>query len=151
MIGRGAKPAANVRQRLGHPLDELVAAALLDQQARVAALERLDHHQLGAQQADAVDVERGGALDLGRLGEVDQQLRGGDGGRAAGDGGRARESSSSPTDRHRALADDAVGRVDGDELAVAQLRGRVAGADDARDARARARRSPRGRSCRRSR
>ena len=41
----------------------------------MVALERLEHHQLGAQQADAVDVERRGALDLRGLGEVDQQLR----------------------------------------------------------------------------
>ena len=76
MIGRGAKPSANVVSGAAHPLDELVALALLDQQAGVAALERLDHHQLGAQQADAVDVELRGALDLRGLGEVDQELGG---------------------------------------------------------------------------
>ena len=81
----GDRPRREARRRtsvsaLRHPLDELVAAALLDQQAGVAALERLDHHQLGAQQADAVDVERRGALDLRGLGEVDQQLGRGDAG-----------------------------------------------------------------------
>ena len=38
------------------------------------AAERLDDHQLGPQQADAVDVEVRHPLELGRLGEVDEEL-----------------------------------------------------------------------------
>ena len=41
--------------------DDLLAAALLEQQPRVRAPERLEDHQLRAQQPDAVDVHRRGA------------------------------------------------------------------------------------------
>jgi len=57
-----------------HALDELVAAPLLDQQPGVVAGERLEHHQFGAQQPDAVDVERRGAFGLRGLGEIDEQF-----------------------------------------------------------------------------
>ncbi len=92
--------------------------------------ERLDHHQLGPQQADALGVERGRAVDLRRLGQVDQQLgarhrRGGHGRRGRGSGGR---------DGCCALAHHAVRGVHGDQLAVAQPGGALARADEARDA-----------------
>src|SRR5262249_14007624 len=68
-----------LRQGIAHPVDEFLALALLDQQARGAALEGLDHHKLGAEQAAAVDVQARRALDLRRLREVDQELAGRDG------------------------------------------------------------------------
>ena len=64
-------------------------AALPSEQARVDAIERLEHHQLGAQEADPLDLECCGALDLRGLGQVDEELRGGDGGGADGEGRRA--------------------------------------------------------------
>ena len=121
MIGRGAKPAAKVVSAVGHPLDELLAAALLDQQPRVRALERLEHHQLGAQQPDAVDVERRRALDLRGLGEVDEQPRRGDAAPRRR-GGRRPARAAGAGGRDRALEHDPVRRVDGDDLAVAQPR-----------------------------
>ena len=67
MTGRGAKPSAKTPGALGHSRDELLVTSLLDQQAGVIAAERLEHHQLGPQQPDAVDVEPLGVLDLGGL------------------------------------------------------------------------------------
>jgi hypothetical protein len=51
-------------QRLRHARGELLAAALLEERARMRALERLDDHQLGAQEADAVDGQRRRLVDL---------------------------------------------------------------------------------------
>jgi hypothetical protein len=52
------------RQRGRHPFGELRAPALLDEQTRVGTVERLEHHEFGAQQPDPLDVERSGAFDL---------------------------------------------------------------------------------------
>ncbi len=110
------------------------------------AVERLDRHQLGAQEPDAVDFERRGALRLRGLGEVDQQLRGGDGSYGAHDlpsaispAARTRRITVLRDERGRevwggAVQHHAVGGVDGHELSVAQRARGVAGSRDARDA-----------------
>ena len=69
-------------QPLGHALDEGFRPALLKQRPRVLPVKRLDHHQLRPQQSHAIHGQRGGALDLGWLRQVQQQL--GRGGRGRG-------------------------------------------------------------------
>ena len=55
----GHRPRREARreraQPLGHARDELLAASLLEQRARMIARQRLEHHHLGAQQTDPVD------------------------------------------------------------------------------------------------
>jgi hypothetical protein len=57
---------------LGHAADELFAAPLGQQPARMGALQRAEQHELGAQQAHAVDrLGRDGAGHL-RLAQIHQ-------------------------------------------------------------------------------
>ena len=131
VIGRGGEGRREVRERPRHPLDELLGAALLEQQPGMAALERLEHHELGPQQADALDIERRRPLDLGRLGQVDEQLGPRHRPRRHRCGGRRRGHRRGGK---RALAGDALSGVDGHDLAVAQLLGRIAAPGHAWDA-----------------
>jgi len=117
-------------QRGRHPLHELVAAALLEQQPRMHASERLEDHQLCPQQDDAVHLERRGAHHLRRLGEVHEQPRGGD---RRGGGCRRGLDGLAHRDLGSAFTDDAVRRVDRHELCIAQQLGRLARPHDAGD------------------
>jgi hypothetical protein len=51
--------AGDAQERLRHALDELVASALRDQLLGMNAGESVGDHEFGAQEADAVDRERG--------------------------------------------------------------------------------------------
>ena len=84
------------------------------------ALERLEHHQLRAQQADAVDRQRGGALDLRGLGEVHEQASW-----PVAAAPRPRAGAAGAALHRRgplAREHDALRGVDRDHLAVAQRR-----------------------------
>ena len=140
-MGRGANPSAKVRQRLSHVGNELVASALIEQQSRMSAVEGFDHHQLGAQQPDAVDVERGCASHLRWFREVEQK-RGPRHWRARGDRGGC---TCDWWRSDHALEDEPTGRVDGDQLAVGKNLGCPPVSPPRTGPRARARRSLRGR------
>jgi hypothetical protein len=128
--GPRRKPGRERRQTSRHRIDELVASALREQRARMVAVQRLEHHQLGAEQPDAVDVEPRRMLDLGGLRKVDEHLRPGD--HAARSSGND-ASRGSGWRRGCSFDHNAVRRIDSDDLAVAQLLCRLAGADDAGD------------------
>ena len=109
-------------------------APLLDQQPRVHALQRLDHHQLRPQQADPVDRQARHPLQLRGLGEVDEDLGPGHRRRRGSSGSARRLRGARRGRRGRSLGDDALAGVDRDQLAVAQDLGRLGGADHAGDA-----------------
>jgi hypothetical protein len=56
--------AGELLQRRRHARGELSPAALFDEQAGVAAFQRLEHHEFGPEQPDAVDVHGRRARDL---------------------------------------------------------------------------------------
>ena len=62
--GRGANARVIRSSDVGHAVDELALAPVGEQLARVRAAERLGEHELGAEQPDAVDGQRGDPLGL---------------------------------------------------------------------------------------
>ena len=128
----GSEPGRECHQAVRHALDELIRPALLEQATWMRALERFEDHQLRAQEADAVDVKRGGVLHLRRLGEVHEQARGGHGRRGGARACRKPAPLAAGSAVRPAVITPSAG-IDGDLLAVAQPSGRVTRANHARN------------------
>ncbi len=65
-VGHGSRleSGGEARQPFRHASCELVSSPLVEQRPGMHPVERLEHHQLRAQQSHPVDVERSGPTDL---------------------------------------------------------------------------------------
>ena len=120
----------DAKERCRHPVDELPATAAGKELAGMHALERIGHHELGAQEADPVHRLRSDSIRMLGHREVHVDLGckglGGRGRRLGASGGSSRGCLRKGT------SEDATGgRVDGDDLAVVEDGRRDPRADDA--------------------
>ena len=128
--GRGAKARVMRSSDAAISSTKPFLLAALEEQPGVHALQGVGYHELGPQEADAVDGEGGDLLGVLGDGEVDVEPRGREPGGRRSDDSAAVAGAAGVTARLRSvwrgsLVDVALGPVDSHDLAVAQHRGGV--------------------------